>query len=78
MRRGSTHQIPRNIVETHPLTNPEVNLEMWVQLSIDQHQQTSRLLEEHQCQTNRLLDKLQQFQTEMVRVQSDNERLMRE
>ena len=56
MRRGSSHQTPKNIGEIYPLTNPEVNPEMWVQLSVDQHQKTSRSLEEQQRQKNRLLD----------------------
>ena len=78
MRRGSSHQAPRKTGETHPMTNPEVNPEMWVQLSVDQLQQTRRMLEEQQRQTNRLLDTVQQLQTEMLKVHSDNEKLMRE
>ena len=75
MRRGSNHQIQRTTREEHHVFNPEVNPEMWVQLSVDQHQQTSRLLEEQQCQMNILLDMMQQFQTEMIIVRSDNKRL---
>ena len=44
---------------------------MWVQLSMDQHQQISRLLKEKQRQTNRLLDTMQQLQIEMTQVRRE-------
>ena len=61
MRRGTSHQTPRNAGETHSLPNPEVNPEMWVQLSVDKHKKTSRILEEQQRQTNKLLDTVKQL-----------------
>ena len=51
---------------------------MWVQLSVDQRQQTNRLLEEKQRQTSILLSTIQKLQEDMVRVRSDNEKLMQE
>lgn len=55
-----------------------MNPEIWIQLSIDQHQKTSKLLEEHQHHTNILLNTMQKLQEEMVHVSSDNEHLMHE
>ena len=55
MRKGSTQQTPQNTEEPTPQAQPEMNPKMWIQLSIDQHQQTSRLLEEQQHHTNILL-----------------------
>ena len=62
MRRGSSQHPPRNMGESHPVTNFEVSIEMWVQLSVDQHHQTSRMLEEQQRRTNKLLDIIHQLQ----------------
>ena len=78
MRKGSTQQTPQNTEEPTPQAQPEMNPKMWIQLSIDQHQQTSRLLEEQQHHTNILLSTMQKMQEEMVHVISDNERLMQE
>ena len=55
-----------------------MNPEMWIQLSVDQHQQTSRLLEEQQHQTNIMLNTVQKLQEEIVGVQIDNEHLIQE
>lgn len=55
-----------------------MNPEMWIQLSVDQHQQTSRLLEEQQHQTSIMLNTVQKLQEEMVGVRIDNERLIKE
>ena len=55
-----------------------MNPEMWIQLSVDQHQQTSRLLEEQQHQTSIMLNTVQKLQEEMVGVRIDNERLIQE
>ena len=56
MRRGVMQQPPQDTGE--PQTQPVVSPEMWVQLSVDQHQQTSRQLEEQQNQTSLLLNTL--------------------
>ena len=55
-----------------------LNPEMWVQLTIEQHQKTSRLLEEEQQQTTFLLNMVQQLQEEMMRVRRDNEKLIQD
>ena len=55
-----------------------LNPEMWVQLTVEQHQKTSRLLEEQQQQTTFLLNTVQQLQEEMIRVRRDNERLLQD
>ena len=39
-----------------------MNLEMWVQLTVEHHQKTSRLLEEQQHQTSFLLNTVKQLQ----------------
>ena len=44
-----------------PQVQPVMNLEMWVQLSVEQKQKTSRLLEEQQHQTSFLLNTVQQL-----------------
>ena len=51
-----------------------MNPEMWVQLTVEQHQKTSKMLEEQQQQTTSLLNTVQQLQEEMIRVRKDNER----
>ena len=66
MRRGSTQQIPQHIGELVPQPRSEMNPEMWIQMSVYQHQQTSRLLEEKQHQTSILLNTVQKLQEEMV------------
>ena len=55
-----------------------LNPEMWVQLTVEQHQKTSRLHEEQQQQTTFFLNTVQQLQEEMIRVRRDNERLLRD
>ena len=55
-----------------------MNPEMWVQLTVEQHQKTSQLLEEQQQQTAFLLNTVQQLQEEMIRVWKDNERLLQD
>ena len=76
MRRGTTYPLPPNTGE--PQAQPVMDPEMWVQLSVEQHWKTSRLLEEKQHQTNFLLNTVQQLQEEMVRVRKDNEWLLQE
>ena len=51
---------------------------MWVQLGIEQHQRSNRLIEEQQHQTRILLHTVQQQQEEMERVRKDNARMMQE
>ena len=70
MGRIPLQQPPRNAGETQP--QQERNPEMWVQLGMEHHQQTSRLLEEQQHQTRILVTTMQQLQEEMERVQNDN------
>ena len=55
-----------------------MNPEMWVQLTMEQHQRTSRILEEQHHQTIFLLSTVQQLQEEMIRVRKDNERLLQD
>ena len=62
MRRVLTQKTPRNAVEPIPQSHPEMNLKLWIQLSVDQHQKTSRLLEEQQHQTSILLRNMQKLQ----------------
>ena len=52
--------------------------ELWVQLGVEQHQKTSRLLKEQQHQTSILLNTMQKLQEEMERVCDDNAHLMHE
>ena len=49
---------------------------MWIQQSVDQYQQTSRLLDEQKHQTSILLSTVQKLQEEMVQVRSENECFM--
>ena len=51
---------------------------MWVQLGIEQHQRSNRLMEEQQQQTRILLHTVQQLQEEMERVRQENARMMQE
>ena len=56
-----------------------MNPEMWVQLTVEQHQKTSKLLEEQQQQqTTSLLNTVRQLQEEMTRVWKDNEKLLQD
>ena len=71
-----TQQPPPGVGETQPRS--EVNPEMWIQLGVEQHQQTSRLLEEQQHQTSILLKTVQKIEEEMEKVRNDNARLMQE
>ena len=52
--------------------------EMWVELTVEQHQKMSRILEEQQQQTVFLLNTVQQLQEEMMRVRKDNEKLLQD
>ena len=55
-----------------------MNLEMWVQLTVEQHQKMSKLLEEQQQQTSFLLNTVPQLQEEIIRVRKDNENLLQD
>ena len=55
-----------------------MNPKMWVQLIVEQHQKTSRLLEEQQHQTIFLLNTIHQLQEEMLRLGKDNERFLQD
>ena len=74
MRRAIASQSQPEETQTPTVMNPE----MWVQLSVEQHQKTSRLLEEHQRQTGFLLNPVQQLQEEMLRLRNDNEWLLQD
>ena len=75
-RRTPSQQQQRNFGEIPP--PPEGKPEMWVQLGIEQHQRSNRLIEEHQHQTRILLHTVQQLQEDMERVCKDNARMMQE
>ena len=51
---------------------------MWVQLGIEQHQRSNRLIEEQKQQTRILLHTVQLLQEEMERVRRENARMMQE
>ena len=74
MREGTASQSQLEETQGPIAMNPE----MWVQLTVEQHQKTSWLLEEQQQKTAFLLNTVQQLQEEMIRVQRDNERLLQD
>ena len=76
MRRTPSQPPPRSGEELPP--PPEGNPEMWVQLGIEQHQRSNRLIEEKHQQTRILVHKVQQLQEEMERVRRENARMMQE
>ena len=67
MRRGMMHQLPWNVGESPPQSNPEMNWEISIQLSVDQYQHTGILVEEQQHHTSILLSTVKKLQEEMVR-----------
>ena len=75
-RQTPLRQQQRNVGDIQP--PPKGNPKMWVQLGIEQHQRSNRLMEEQQQQTRVLLHTVQQLQEEMERVRNDNARLMQE
>ena len=76
MRRTPSQQSQWNAGEMQP--PPGGNPEMWVQLGIEQHQRSNRLIEEQQQQTRILLHTVQQLQEEMERVRQENAMMMQE